>query len=460
MPAEQVAGSVADEVEDYLRAGVPVGVHPAERRLVPLVRASGCRFLTHSPSRHFGTNLTVLRALARTNIAVCRESSPPNQRCTGYAEQGAAMPLHIDLPTHDQVSRLFATIGPTCVSVYLPTDPASTGQAERIALKNLVAEAVEQLTDAGTDKREIASLEEQLSDLIADDNFWRYQARSLAVFATPEWLVTYRLANRLTEIVDVADRFHLKPLLRSITFPQAALVLALSQHSVRLLEVLPEGGPSDVELRELPAGVTDAVPIVHVDDRSPRGKTQSSMAERSHLRIYCRAIDTAVRTAVAGRDVPLILAAAEPLQSIYRSVNTYPHLAETGIEGSPENTSDSQLADRARTILDEVYARELADLHELFDRRTAEGRTGTDVAEIARAATIGAVDTLFVDIDAVVPGFVDDAGAVEFAEVDDAAAYSVVDEIARRVWVNRGRVLAVRRDDIPGRGELAAILRY
>jgi hypothetical protein len=35
-----------------------------------------------------------------------------------------------------------------------------------------------------------------------------------------------------------------------------------------------------------------------------------------------------------------------------------------------------------------------------------------------------------------------------------------VDEIARRVWRNGGNVLAVRRDDIPGRGAVAAIRRY
>ena len=34
------------------------------------------------------------------------------------------------------------------------------------------------------------------------------------------------------------------------------------------------------------------------------------------------------------------------------------------------------------------------------------------------------------------------------------------DEIARRVWLNGGKVLAVRRDDIPGTASVAAILRY
>ena len=47
-----------------------------------------------------------------------------------------------------------------------------------------------------------------------------------------------------------------------------------------------------------------------------------------------------------------------------------------------------------------------------------------------------------------------------FDEADDAVNYGVVDEIARRVWLNGGSVLAVRRADIPGNGSLAALLRY
>jgi hypothetical protein len=68
---------------------------------------------------------------------------------------------------------------------------------------------------------------------------------------------------------------------------------------------------------------------------------------------------------------------------------------------------------------------------------------------------------VLVDIDEAVPGRVDEeTGAVTFDDTDDAVNYGVVDEIARRVWLNGGRVLAVRSDDIPGMSPVAAILRY
>ena len=78
-----------------------------------------------------------------------------------------------------------------------------------------------------------------------------------------------------------------------------------------------------------------------------------------------------------------------------------------------------------------------------------------------RRGTYGLVDTVLVDIDEVIRGSVDEeSGAVSLDDADDAVNYGVVDEIARRVWLSGGRVLAVRRDDIPGKGSVAAILRY
>lgn len=68
--------------------------------------------------------------------------------------------------------------------------------------------------------REIAAIEEEVEDLIDDESFWRYQSRSLAAFATPEALTTIRLPSRLATIVEASDRFHLKPLLRAVTFPR------------------------------------------------------------------------------------------------------------------------------------------------------------------------------------------------------------------------------------------------
>jgi hypothetical protein len=286
-------------------------------------------------------------------------------------------------------------------------------------------------------------------------------ASSLAAFLTPEGVHTFRLPNRLTSMVEVSDRMHLKPLLRSVTFPQAAVVLALAQGSVRLIEVARDVPPEEIPVADLPSDVASAVGKASISDRTAAGRIQGSEGQKVRMRQFARLVDRAIRPVVAGLGMPLILAGAEPLASIYRSVNSYPGLADEGIPGNPEAASDLQLADAARGILDRLYSAELAEVRRLFEARAAQGRGATDLTDVARAATFGAVDTLLADIDQTVPGYVDEeSGAVTLDDRDDAANYGVVDELARRVLLSGGRVLALRADDIPGETATAAILRY
>jgi hypothetical protein len=154
-------------------------------------------------------------------------------------------------------------------------------------------------------------------------------------------------------------------------------------------------------------------------------------------------------------------AARQPPRALRAMSRSHPHLAPVGIAGNPDETTDAELTAASRRVLDELYAQELSDLRAQYAQRVPQGRASDDLAAIARAATFGAVDTVFVDIDETLPGSVDDAdGALTLDETDDAINYGVVDEIARRVLLARGRVLAVRRGDIPGGGPAAAILRY
>ena len=178
------------------------------------------------------------------------------------------------------------------------------------------------------------------------------------------------------------------------------------------------------------------------------------------LRQFARNVDKALRPLLTGSGIPLVLAAAEPLASIYRSVNTYTHLAEATIEGSPEAMTDAELGERARAVLDGIYREELAAWRSLFEARANQGRATTDIAQAARAATMGAVDSMLVDIDEVIPGRIDEDGAIVFAEQASASNYDLVDEIATRVIATGGRVIGVRKADIPGSVALAVILRY
>lgn len=358
------------------------------------------------------------------------------------------MAIHTDIPTRAQIEELLLHRAPGSISIFMPIGRGvSDKRADRTRLATMISEALAEVrsSDVWT-REELSDAAEMLTPLIDDDDFWERQANSLAVFADATGVRTFRLPNRLVELASVADRFHVKPLLRALTFPQAAHLLVLAAGSVRLLEISPDLPPAEIRLDDLPRDAWD-----------PRSNKVVMARERN----YVRQIEHAVRGVVNGSGLPLILAATESIAAAYRRVNTAPGLVANRLAGNPEQSSDAELAAAARTILDEVYREQLDDLSELLDERIPQGRVAIDVAEVARLATMGAVDTLVFDMDAHLPGRVDDdSGAVEFAASSDSTTYGVVDEIVRRVYLTNGRVLALRADDVPGGGPLAAVLRY
>lgn len=370
--------------------------------------------------------------------------------------------LHLDIPTRNEVSRLAEKRADACVSIYLQTSPVPDEvPASRIELGNLIKEARAQLEAADFDKRRLAALLDALNDLLDDDAFWRFQANSLAIFATPDTIRTYRLANRLTSMVQVSDRIHLKPLLRAITFEHSAFILALSENAVRLIEMHADLPATEVKVPGMPKDAASAAGKSTLNDRTYSGRIHGSEGQNVRFEQYVRQVDAALRPIFAGRETPLVLAATGRLADLFQQQNSYANLLPETIADSPDRLTEGELAARARSVLDAAYARQIADIHELFERRAGERRTTTDFSDAARAATFGAIQTLLVDIDSVVPGFIDDeTGAVTFVDQDDAEAYSIVDQIAARALASGATVLGVRREDIPGGKDLAAILRY
>ena len=370
--------------------------------------------------------------------------------------------LYVDIPTLPEMRALHGARADACVSIYVSTTLQTQHvSASRIAFGNLTKSALQQLEAVGFDKRRQALLEAELAALGEDEAFWRLQAHSLAVLATPDAVRTFRLATAVTDRAEVSDRFHLKPLLRAIAFPQHAFVLALSENAVRLVEVFADLPPSTVRVADLSKSAADAVGRASVNNLTQNTRIANAEGQKALLRQYARQVDACLRPVLAGRETPLILAATDPLGPIFRGVNTYPALASEGITASPDRITDSELANSARKVLDRHYASEVDAAKALFQTRLGQRRATTTIGEAARAATIGAVELLLVDIDHVIPGTVDETdGTVSLAATANAKSYDVIDEIAGRAIATGAKFLGVRRADIPGEAPLAAILRY
>ena len=338
--------------------------------------------------------------------------------------------------------------GQPVVSLYFANEFRGDSERARAALQRAIGEAARAVSDAS--EPETARLvEEELMETVLDED-WPFSARTLALFATPHIFAEFRLANELPGGVYVSSRARIAPLLRSVSLPQSAFVVALAHGSVRLLQLGPESPVGQVAVGDLPSDAASAAGRASLGDRSPKGRVQGSEGLKMRLRQYARKVDRAIAPVLAGSAAPLILAAAEPIASIFRSVCSYPELCDAGIAGSPERLTDAELEKAARIVVDDLNRMHVRALASLLAERRASERTAEDPALVAVAAERGAVETLLFNLDA----------SVDDARPPAGVAADELESLIRSAWRTGAEVLALRPAEMPNDGTVAAILRY
>ena len=365
---------------------------------------------------------------------------------------------HVDVPTRDELA-LFADLNePGLVTILLPTTPVTAQvQADRIVFKNLGADGVGRLTESGVrSSSAVAEVADVIADLVDDDTFWAHQSYGLAVIVAADHVWTLRLPVPVGPSVHVGDRVPLMPLLTVASRPSECFVLALSEGGARLIDVPADLPPVPVRVPHLPASAADAAGKASIGDRSHSGRLVGSEGKRTHIRHYARAVDAALRPVIAGSELPLVLAATEPIRSIYRAANSYPYLLTEALETNPDASSDQDLATGAREILAREHQVRVAEYATLLDRRRSQSRVASDLSEIARYAVRGAIDTLLVASGHTVAGSIDPHDGNLTLDTDGDA----IDDLCRLVLSSAGTVLVLEPGDLPGTGSVVAILRF
>ncbi|MBA4321786.1 MAG: hypothetical protein C0408_03105, partial [Odoribacter sp.] len=114
----------------------------------------------------------------------------------------------------DELKTLMNKQKAPCISLFMPTYRTGAElQQNQIRLRNLLREAEEKLLDSGLRAAEVKALLEPASGLLGNVIFWRQQSDGLAVFLSADTFSYYCLPVNFDELIVVADRFHVRPLL-------------------------------------------------------------------------------------------------------------------------------------------------------------------------------------------------------------------------------------------------------
>ncbi len=377
----------------------------------------------------------------------------------------------MDLFTRDDLKTLLAEHPSPCVSLFMP---AHRGGAEEdpIRWRKHLAEAEERLARTGWRAAEVKDLLAPARRLLEDITFWKNQSDGLAAFLAPQFLRLFRLPLAFKNGVVVANRFSILPLLPLLSGNGRFFVLALSQNAVRLLQGT-RHSVSEVDLKGVPRNLAEAL-LTHDRDEPLTFHTRPTSGggwgaifeghgvgiddKKEDLLRYFQRIDQGLHPLLREEKAPLLLAAVEYLQPIYRQANTYAHLLEGGIEGNPDRLSSKELHDRAwplvKPLFEEAQQRAAAQYRQLAGTEHASG----DLEAVVAAAYEGRVETLVVALGSQVWGVFDPtAGRVEKHKEASFGDVDLLDFAAAHTLTHGRTVYAVEPGQVPSKTEVAAI---
>lgn len=374
--------------------------------------------------------------------------------------------------TRNELKTLMEKTKGPCVSIFMPTlRGGAQSQQNPIRFKNMLREAEERLVAAGLRPSEAKELLEPAQKLLLDGPFWR-QSNGIALFMSPKTFRYYRLPFDFEEILVVADRFNVKPLLRLPASTERFYILALSQNRVRLMEGANRKiSEIDLEIEGIPQSLAEVLKYDDVEKQrqahtgSPgtsifHSHTIADDAKANILR-YFQQIDRGLRSLLRDRQAPLLLAGVGYLLSIYREANNYPYLLQEGIEGNPDRMEAEELHEQAWAIVRPHFLKARQEAVELYRQIAGTGLTSNDIKEIVPAAYYGRVDILFVNTELQLWGAFDpDTNKVELNMGSERGNSDLLDLAAVHTILNGGAVYAVEPEKMPENVLLAAVYRY
>jgi len=375
----------------------------------------------------------------------------------------------------DQLKELFqVTVGPA-VSIYMPTHRKGPDvAAQPLRLRAAVQQARKLLENSGVPKPD--SLLTSIEGLVGDEEFWRYQADGLAMFASADLTRLYRLPATVPDLVVVAPTFHTRPLVEFLQAPERYWVLALSQKEVRLWEGT-VSGLTPVNLETVPTNLRSALGFQIEKDRlsmhSSGGHGNKPMFHghgagkddtKSELEQFFRKVDAGVQTLLADEIGPIILAAVDYYHPIYRNISKLENLAPDGIVGNVNDWDPARLHDTAWPIAQAGVDRKIDRALDLWEGSYGRGKVESDLGASARLAVAGRVRLLLSEKGRNSWGRLDPAtGTVEVIQEGGADpggdVVDLVDEIAEIALQHGGRALALSKDRMPTETGIAVVLR-
>jgi hypothetical protein len=373
--------------------------------------------------------------------------------------------------TRSDVESLLDETGGIKISIYLPTHRKGKTEQDQIRYKNLIKEAEQELVGIGISAGAVDELVKKAQKLLSDEVFWQHQDDGLAVFLEHDTFHYYRLPLLLPELVVVAKRYHIKPVVPMLTSNNVFYVLALSQKDVRLLKCS-QYNVTRVTPDIIPTSIAEFLQYDEPEKQLQLHTAESGRAifhghgitkDYDKIRIlqYFKAIDQGLHKILKEEKAPLVVATVDYLHAIYQEASKYRYLIETGIEGNPDGLDDETLLQKAWSIVEPHFSEQKLEVLDRFQALTGTGLTTSSLEEAVLAAYDGRAEALFLCVGLQKWGnFNEHKRSILIHEERQPGDEDLFNLAAFYTIKKGGEVYAMNPDAVLPSIELAAIFRY
>ncbi|HEY7307511.1 MAG TPA: hypothetical protein VH601_25525 [Bryobacteraceae bacterium] len=371
---------------------------------------------------------------------------------------------------------ILASQGP-CLSFYIglsSAPPAQSAKANALEWKEMVRRIEPKMKRHGAQGRELL---ESLADWDAIVPDGKAGGNSLAVFRSPDQFRVAWVDETLPSRAVVGPRFYIRPLLLQATRHAVFYILALSQKNVRMLRCTTRSS-EEVSLPPMvktsfdewmntakPDHTSSTMEVAGPSTGSMKGIiSTTSTTEREDkgqfLAHFFGQIDRGVNEILRAKGEPVVLAGVDYELSIYRSVNTYPGLAQEAAQGAPNGLKAGEMHARALDAISQSYRQKVDEILAEYNHK-AGGSASNRLKDIVTAAHDGRVLTLLVSDSLESTGVFDQAThTVRARETGTSEDEDLINDAAVQTILRGGQVYVVRNGRMPNGAPLAAVFRF
>jgi hypothetical protein len=362
-----------------------------------------------------------------------------------------------------------------CITIFLPTHRLGADvneQVDKTVFKDLIQRAASKLSNKNEDNTRIL---EPAYKLLQNDEFWKNTSAGLAFFIADGFFKYIQLPAAPAQKMVVNSSFSLAPLIPFITNTEYFYLLVISKKQSKLYRV-DFFQIQNIPISELPRGMDDVIHFEEKDDQK-LFRTGSSGAggganyhgigagkpdEKENISMYLAEVDNTLwQEVLRTENVPLLLAGVEYLIPLYKNVSRYNKIWDAALTGNFERENEGELYRQAIDVMQPYFQERTKLALAKYGDLSATSLTSTDPKEIIPAAYYSRVEQLFVAKDEHIWGNFDEkTQSLSIHNEENESDNDLLDKAVLRTYLNGGEVHIMSKELMPGKEQIAAIMRY